>query len=66
MEASNQLLQSIDTKIEAQEKASPINWPQQYEEKPPPPKSYDFSPLLSKFKANHQLLSVIHCQDRSL
>ena len=53
------LLQSIDVKIETQEKASPIYWVQQYEEEPPPPKSYDFSALLSKFEASNQLLQSI-------
>jgi hypothetical protein len=59
LEASKQMLQSIDAKIETQEKASPIYWPQQYEEEPPPPKSYDFSSLLNKFEASNQLLQSI-------
>jgi hypothetical protein len=59
LEASKQLLQSIDAKIETQEKASPIYWPQQYKEEPPPPKSYDISSLFSKFEADNQLLQSI-------
>jgi hypothetical protein len=44
------------------EEPSPIDWPQQYQEEPPP-KSYDFSSLLNKFKSqvedSNQLLQSI-------
>jgi hypothetical protein len=53
-------LQSIDVKIETQEKASPVYLAaQQYAEEPPPPKSYEFSALLSKFETGNQLLQFI-------